>query len=156
MSRLLEDEVVVAAPPERLWQIVDDPAALKRVLPGCEELEAIGADQYRAVMSTRLPFMTLRVRGTAALVDVRRPEHVQIEIAGTPLGLVGSFRVSVPVEVSETVDGGTRAAYAVDLQLTGRLASFGAPILRSTVRGQVREMVANLERELAVGRGDAA
>ncbi|HET6379779.1 MAG TPA: SRPBCC domain-containing protein [candidate division Zixibacteria bacterium] len=149
MSRLLEDVITVAAPRERVWQVVDDPNALQRVLPGCEELEMESPGHYRAVMSTRLPFLTLRVRGTATVTEVQRPEHMRLEISGQPLGLVGSFTVSVPVDLSATDDGGTRASYAVDLHLTGRLAQFGAPILRSAVKGQVREMVANLEHELA-------
>jgi carbon monoxide dehydrogenase subunit G len=102
-------------------------------------------------MSTKLPFMTLRVSGTALLDDLRPPDHVRLEISGRPLGLVGGFTVSVPIDVTTTDDGGTRGSYAVDLQLTGRLASFGAPILRAQVKAQVREMIANLERELASG-----
>ena len=151
MKRLLEDEVVVAAPRERLWALLDDVGALKRILPGCEELEEEGERRYRAVMSTKLPFMTLRVSGTALLDDLRPPDHVRLEISGRPLGLVGGFTVSVPIDVTTTEDGGTRGTYAVDLQLTGRLASFGAPILRAQVKAQVREMIANLERELASG-----
>lgn len=151
MKRLLEDEVVVAAPRERLWALLDDVGALKRILPGCEELEEEGERRYRAVMSTKLPFMTLRVSGTALLDDLRPPDHVRLEISGRPLGLVGGFTVSVPIDVTTTEDGGTRGSYAVDLQLTGRLASFGAPILRAQVKAQVREMIANLERELASG-----
>lgn len=150
MSRLLEDEVALSAPRERAWELIDDAEALKRVLPGCEELVLEAPGRYRAVMRTKLPFLTLRVRGTATVTDVRRPDHLRLEISGQPLGLVGSFTVSVAVDLSETDGGGTRAAYAVDLQLTGRLASFGAPILRSTVKGQVREMIANLERELGL------
>jgi carbon monoxide dehydrogenase subunit G len=149
VKRLLEDEVVVAAPRERLWALLDDVGALKRILPGCEELEEQGERRYRAVMSTKLPFMALRVSGTALLDDLRPPDHVRLEISGRPLGLVGAFTVSVPIDVTTTDDGGTRGTYAVDLQLTGRLASFGAPILRGVVKGQVREMIANLERELA-------
>lgn len=151
MKRLLEDDVVVAAPRERLWALLDDVGALKRILPGCEELEEEGERRYRAVMSTKLPFMTLRVSGTALLDDLRPPDHVRLEISGRPLGLVGGFTVSVPIDVTTTEDGGTRGSYAVDLQLTGRLASFGAPILRAQVKAQVREMIANLERELASG-----
>jgi carbon monoxide dehydrogenase subunit G len=156
MSRLMEDSVTVAAPRDRVWQVVDDPEALKRVLPGCEELEMESPGRYRAVMRTRLPFLTLRTRGTAEVADVQRPTHMRIQISGQPLGLVGSFTVSVPVDLSETDDGGTRADYAIDLQLTGRLASFGAPILRSTVKGQVGEMIANLERELESGEPAAS
>ncbi|MCC6619193.1 MAG: SRPBCC family protein [Chloroflexi bacterium] len=155
MNRLLADEVVVAAPPERLWSLLDDVNALKRILPGCEELVEEAPGLYRAVMRTKLSFLTLRVAGTARLADIRRPDHFRIEIQGRPMGLVGSFTVSVPVDVLSTDDAGTRGSYAVDMQLTGRLASFGAPILKAQVKSQVREMIGNLERELAGSDGPA-
>jgi carbon monoxide dehydrogenase subunit G len=148
MKRLLEDEVIVAAPRERLWSLIDDVDALRRILPGCEELTEESPRRYAAVMHTKLSFMTLRVTGTATLADMRPPDHLRVEITGRPLGLVGTFTVSVPIDAFETDAGGTRGAYAVDLQLSGRLASFGAPILRSQVKSQVRQMIANLEREL--------
>jgi carbon monoxide dehydrogenase subunit G len=148
MKRLLADEVVVAAPRERLWALIDDVDALKRILPGCEALTEEAPGRYAAVMRTKLSFMTLRVTGTATLADLRPPDHMRLEITGRPLGLVGSFTVSVPIDAFETDAGGTRGAYGVDLQLSGRLAAFGAPILRAQVKRQVREMIANLEREL--------
>lgn len=147
MTLLLEDSLTLSAPRDRVWSVVDDPAALQRVLPGCEELVPEGPGRYRATMRTRLQFMTLRMQGTAELQDVRRPDHLRLEISGRPVGLVGSFVVSVPVDLTET-GAVTSARYSVDLRLTGRLAAFGLPILRSTVKGQVRELVANLEREL--------
>ena len=152
MTPLLSDEIVVAAPRERMWAILDDVDALKRVLPGCERLEEEAPHRYRAVMRTKLSFMTLRVTGTAAVDELRPPDHARLEITGRPLGLVGSFTVSVPIDVGEADGGGSRVAYAVHLQVTGRLATFGTPILRGQVKDQVREMVANLEREL---RADA-
>jgi hypothetical protein len=147
VKRLLEDEILVDAPRDRLWELVDDLPAIQRILPGCEELEQLAPNRYRAVMRTKIQFITLRVQGTAELADLHPPDHVRLAISGRPLGLIGSFVVSVPIDVTE-VDGRTRGAYAIDLELTGRLAAFGAPILRATVKAQVREMLENLRREL--------
>lgn len=155
MTRLLEDVIELRGPREYIWSVIDDPSALQRVLPGCEELVADGPGRYRAAMRTRLQFITLRVAGTAELQEVRRPDHLRLDIAGRPLGLVGGFTVSVPIDLSERRSGTTRASYAVDLQLSGRLAAFGLPILRAAVTSQVRDLVANLERELAAS-GTAA
>ncbi|MEX2136921.1 MAG: SRPBCC domain-containing protein [Chloroflexota bacterium] len=155
MKRLLEDEILVDAPRDRLWELVDDLPAIQRILPGCEELEQLAPNRYRAVMRTKIQFITLRVQGTAELVDLHPPDHVRLAISGRPIGLIGSFVVSVPIDVTEA-DGQTRAVYAIELELTGRLAAFGAPILRATVKAQVREMMENLRRELLSQRGDAS
>jgi carbon monoxide dehydrogenase subunit G len=52
----------------------------------------------------------------------------------------------------EPHDGSTEVSYDVDLELSGRLATFGAPLLREVMRGQVTELVRNLEREVARDR----
>lgn len=155
MTRLLEDVVELAAPRSRVWAVIDDPLALRRILPGCEELTAEAPGRYRATMRTRLQFVSLRLTGTAAILDVQRPDHLRLDITGRPVGLVGALAVSVPIDLLEPRPGATRARYTVDLQLSGRLAAFGRPILRSAVSSQVRELVANLERELQ-GTGSAA
>ena len=46
-------------------------------------------------------------------------------------------------------------SYSVDLHVTGRLASFGAPLLRETLRRQVAVLLANVDRELADRRDSA-
>ena len=46
----------------------------------------------------------------------------------------------------------TEVSYAVDLQVTGRLATFGSPLLRETLRRQVAVLLANVDRELAERR----
>jgi hypothetical protein len=42
----------------------------------------------------------------------------------------------------------------MDLAATGRLASFGTPLLRDTARRQVHELVGNLEQEIARGQAE--
>ena len=37
-----------AAPPERVWDLMMDPAAIASCIPGCEALEPDGDDRYRA------------------------------------------------------------------------------------------------------------
>lgn len=134
---------------DRLWPVFDDPAALGRVLPGCERLESGGPGVYRGVLASKLQFLTLRADVEARLVDVERPDRLRLEIDGRPRGLAGGFRAGIPIVLRSRDDGGTDVDYQVELTTSGRLASFGAPILRDTFRRQVAELIANLERELA-------
>jgi len=134
---------------DRLWPVFDDAAALGRVLPGCERLEAAGPGVYRGVLASKLQFLTLRADVEARILDVERPDRLRLEIDGRPKGLAGSFRASIPIGLAARDDGGTDVTYEVALTTSGRLAAFGAPILRDTFRRQVAELIANIERELA-------
>ena len=164
MSELVRDRVVVHGPPEAVWAIIEDPVALARVLPGAESVVATGSGTFQAVLATKIQFLTIRADVEAAFVDADPPRHMRLEMAGRPRGLAGSFVVSVPFDLAPMVVSGpspeprstaTEVSYAVDLQVTGRLASFGAPLLRDTLRRQIAALVANVDRELAE-RGDGS
>ena len=144
------DDARLSVDRETLWPVFDDAAALARVLPGCEQLEEAAPHVYRGVLASRLQFLTMRADVEARILDIERPDRLRLEIDGRPRGLAGAFRASIPIELrtGDDDDPGTIVHYEVSLTTSGRLAAFGAPILRDTFRRQVAELVANLEREL--------
>ena len=145
------DDASLTVDREALWPVFDDAAALARVLPGCESLEEAAPHVYRGVLASRLQFLTMRADVEARILDIERPDRLRLEIDGRPRGLAGAFRASIPIELRTTDGPGTIVHYEVSLTTSGRLAAFGAPILRDTFRRQVAELVANLERELGAG-----
>lgn len=147
MSVLADETVVVRVPRSRIWDVFGDAGLLCRVLPGCETLSATADGAFRGVLATRLQFLTLRADVTATIGDPRPPETLRLELDGKPRGLAGAFRAAIPIELAEA-DGGTRIHYTVELTTSGRLATFGAPILRDSFRKQVAALIANLERVL--------
>lgn len=150
MSELVREKLLVPVSRSAIWSLLDDPVALSRVLPGAESLEPDGDRRWRGVLASKVGFLTVRADATAAILDVREPEHMRLEIDGRPRGLAGSFHASIPFDLEDS-DGATAISYAVDLNVSGRLAAFGAPILRDTLRRQVAQLVDNLGRELGPG-----
>ncbi|HZC33505.1 MAG TPA: SRPBCC domain-containing protein [Candidatus Bathyarchaeia archaeon] len=160
MSELVRDQAVIHGSPDAIWALLEDPAALARVLPGAESIVATGDGSFHGVLASKLQFLTIRADVDAVFREADPPRHLRLEMAGRPRGLAGSFTVSVPFDLSGMVASSpagssataTEVNYAVDLQVTGRLASFGAPLLRDTLRRQVAVLLANVDRELAERR----
>ena len=148
MSLIAEERVHVAAARERIWPVFGDADALRRVLPGCESLDQTAPGTFVGVLATKLQFLTIRADVTARILDPEPQDRLRLELDGRPRGLAGGFRAEIPIELEPDGDG-TTIAYRVDLTTSGRLASFGAPILRDSFRRQVATLVANLDRELA-------
>ncbi len=148
MAELVRDEVTLSGPPESVWAIIEDPAALGRVLPGCETIAADGPGRFRAVLASRIQFLTVRADVVATFHDADPPRHLRLELDGRPRVLAGSFRASIPFDLAPAGEGGTRVSYRVEVAVTGRLATFGTPLMRDTLRRQVAELVRNVEREL--------
>ena len=152
MTQLLADRIALQVSREDLWDILRSPERLARVLPGCEALEVTGPDTYEGMFKTRVQFLTLSAQATARLRDLHPPDRLRLELDGRPVGLAGGFVVSVLLDLEE--DGsGSVVGYTMDMAATGRLATFGTPLLRDVARRQVHELVKNLERE--IGRQEA-
>ncbi len=148
-TRIPGETVTIGAPRGRLWALLDDPAALQRVLPGCEALRADGPDRYMAVLATRAGFMVVRADATVELQDVDRPSSLRLVIAGRPRGIGGEFHVAVPIELEELGARLTSVTYEVALELSGRIASLGGALVGSALHGQVTDLIRNVERELS-------
>jgi carbon monoxide dehydrogenase subunit G len=146
----MKEEVVVEGTRDAIWAVLEDASALQRVLPGAESLEEIGQGRYRGLLATRLGFMTVRADVEASLEDRAPPDHLRLAMTGRPRGLAGTFNVSIPIDLTTAGDDAARTtvAYSVDLTVTGRLATFGRPLLRTAMAREVAELVANLDREL--------
>jgi len=152
MSALLHERVEIAAPPAAILAIIEDPAALARVLPGAEQVEATGPGRFSCVISARIQFMTVRAEVDARLSMPDPPRHLRLDLAGRPRGLAGSFEATIPFDLEPVESPAptyrTAVTYSVDLRMTGRLAGFGAPLMRDTMRRQIAQLVANVEREI--------
>ena len=46
----LEGTYEVKAPRDKVWNAFLDPATLQKAIPGCEKLEQIGPDEYKATL----------------------------------------------------------------------------------------------------------
>ena len=147
-ARLADERVHLPVARERIWPVFHDAPTLARVLPGCESLAELAPGVYQGIAATRLQFLTVRAEITARLVDLEPPDRLGLELRGRPLALAGGFDATVAIELSDAPRGGTDIGYAVDMTTSGRLASFGAPILRDALRRQIAELIRNLEREL--------
>jgi carbon monoxide dehydrogenase subunit G len=149
------DRVEVAAAPAAIWGILDDVAALGRILPGCESVVRLAPDRFSAVIASRVQFMTVRSDVVASLHDADPPRHVRLVLEGRPRGLGGSFRLEVPFDVEPLGPGRSTVAYSLALQLGGSLAGFGGALLTDTLRRQIGDLVRNVELEIA-NAADAA
>ncbi len=150
MSLLLEEVREIGASAEAIWTVLLDAAALARVLPGAEDVVEVSAGRFEAVVASRIQFITIRADVSGVMLDLDRPRHVRLVLDGRPRGLAGSFRVEVPFDLVPLASQRTAVSYVVNLQVTGRLAAFGVPLMRSTMRRQIDQLVANVEHELAV------
>jgi carbon monoxide dehydrogenase subunit G len=131
----LEGSHDVAAPRQKVWDAFLDPARLKKAIPGCEKLEAVGPDEYKATMKIGVGGVKGTFEGKVRLADKKPPESYKLAVEGS--GGPGFVRGETVISLSE-IEGGTRVAYSADVQVGGLIASVGQRML-----GGVSKMMAD-------------
>ncbi len=92
-------------PPERVWQLLMDPAVIAGCIPGCEQLEADGEDRYRARLNLALAAITGTYEGTVQISDKVEPQsyRLTVEGQGKPGFAKGSVAVVLRADGPDTI-----------------------------------------------------
>ena len=125
----------IAAPRQRVWEAFLDPDRLRQAIPGCERLEEVGPDEYKATMKVGVAAVKGTFEGKVRLTDKQAPDSYKMGVEGS--GGPGFVRGEAAITLSDTASG-TRVAYSADVQVGGLIAGVGQRML-----GGVTKMMAD-------------
>ncbi len=93
------------APPDRVWDLLMDPAVIAGCIPGCEQLEPDGEGRFRARLTVALAAITGSYDGTVVISDAVKPERyvLTVEGQGRPGFAKGSATIALRPEGAGTV-----------------------------------------------------
>ena len=77
----LEGTYLFAAPREAVWEALMDPAVLAGALPGGEQMEQTGENQYRAVMNVKVGPVQGRFEGKILLEEMHE-RRMRVRVTG--------------------------------------------------------------------------
>jgi len=121
------------APPERVWDLLMDPASIASCIPGCDKFEPDGEDRYKATLTVALAAITGTYAGSVVLADkVPNTSYRLIaEGQGRPGFVKGNSQIALRAEGTGTV-----------VDVTGTVQT-GGPIARVGQRliGSVSKMM---------------
>lgn len=125
----LEGERRLPATVETAWAALNDPAALKACITGCESLEKTGDDEFTAVMAVRIGPVNAKFKGRLRLVNVQPPTAYTIEFDGQG-GVAGFGKGSADVSLAADGDE-TVLRYVAKAQVGGKIAQIGSRLVDS-------------------------
>lgn len=127
-------ETLLHAGQKDVWTALLDPEAIRRCLPGCQRLDAAGADTFEATVSVGIGAVKGTYSGTVRISDQEPPTGYTISIEGT--GSSGTVQGSGRIELSGS-DQETTVRWTADVQIGGPIASVGQRLI-----GGVAKLVA--------------
>ena len=128
----LKDEVVIAAPRDKVYAALNDPEVLKQSIPGCEELIKHSDTELEAKVVLKIGPVKARFGGTVTLDQTGAPETFSLTGEGSG-GTAGFAKGGADVTLTEE-GGQTTLAYAAKVEIGGKLAQLGSRLVQSTAK----------------------
>ena len=142
----IEGSADIPAPREKVWAAFLDPGILAQALPGCEKLEAIGPNEYKATMKVGVAAIKGTFEGTVKLSDLEPPNRYRMAVEGS--GGPGFVRGAASMQLSD-VPGGTKVSYDADVQVGGLIASVGQRMLGGVTKMMLDQFFTRMTELLA-------
>ena len=116
------------ASPERVWQTLTDPQSLSACIPGCEKMEAVGENEYKATVTISMGPIRSKFDATVKMIDMKPFESYALIIEGKgPSGFVrGESQITLTGR-----DGKTTVDVVSDSSSGGLLARVGQRMMES-------------------------
>ncbi len=124
------------APRDEVWQAVLDPDVLSNSLPGIQDLESIGENEFKARMKIRMGPVQGQVNGIVHLVDLNPPVgyHIILDASGAQGFVKGEGDLKL-----EPQNGSTVLHYSGVAQVGGRIASVGQRLMESSAQALIQQ-----------------
>jgi uncharacterized protein len=145
----LSGEAVLTAPVADVYAALNDPAVLVRTIPGCQRLEMVGPDSYRATVLAGVASIKGTFDGEVRLSDQAPPNSFTLHASGA--GAPGTVTAVARVSLSEGEAGGTLLRYDADATIGGVIGGVGQRMLAGVARKTAGEFFAAVDRTLAAG-----
>jgi len=144
----IEGKFTMKAPIQKVWDFLLAPGTLVSCIPGAEKMEQVDEKTWEGIVKQRVGPISVKVNFTQSLTELDPPKHVKAVGRGTAAGGAGTFSQETIVDMKELGSGEVEVAYSSDVNLVGRLATFGERIMRAKVNQVGNEFIQNLQNKV--------
>jgi carbon monoxide dehydrogenase subunit G len=122
----IENVVEVDAPVDRVWALVNDIPRVAPCMPGAALTGVVDDQTYEGTVAVKLGPLRMTYKGKVVIEDVDEANRsARLAASGKDTKGAGTARATVQTRLEPVGDARTRMSVASDVQLTGRVASFG-------------------------------
>ena len=141
----LSGSYTFAAPAGAVWALLIDPDVIASCLPGCERLEPLGDDRFRADLTMAVASISGRYTGTVAMLDKKPPTSYRLSVDGQ--GKPGFVKGEATIALTEDGQSTTVTVTGVG-QVGGLIARVGQRLLGAVSKMMMDRFFACLQGKL--------
>ena len=143
------------APPQAVWEVLNDPARMAKTMPGVESFDVQDDRHWQANVKIPLGLGILPLTIGFEKTEERPIEYARLRAKGTGVGAIMSMETGF--HLSEG-GGGTEMRWEAEVKIAGPVASMGQRVLQPIVNQQVQNVLTALDKQVqkAAGEGEGA
>ncbi len=136
----------LAAPPDRAYEVLQDPNILAKCIPGCEGLDRIADNEYAMRMKMGIASISGRFEGKVRIEDPDPPASFRMIVEGA--GKIGFVKGDGAISLSPN-GGGSHVHFDGDVQVGGTIANVGQRLIETTAKMIIKRFFDNLAAQTA-------
>jgi len=144
---LIEGKFSLKAPIQKVWDFLFEPGTLASCIPGAEKVDPIDDKTYECIVKQSVGPISVKFKFTVGLTEVDPPKYVKAVGRGQDISKMGTFTCDLTVHLAETKDE-VEVSYQTNVNIVGRLATFGERIMRAKAKSVGEEFTRNLQEKL--------
>lgn len=150
----LSGQATLNAGVDQVYAALNDPSVLVRTIPGCQRLEQVGDDAYRATIIAGVASIKGTFDGDVRLSDQQAPHSFTLHASG--VGAPGTVTAVARVTLAAVDDSTTQLSYEADATIGGVIGGVGQRMISGVARKTAGEFFAAVDRAIAAPAVDRA
>jgi uncharacterized protein len=134
------------APRATVWQVLNDPEAMARTMPGVQSFDVHDDRHWTANVKIPLGLGGLKMTVDMEKIEEREPEFAKLAVKGNGVGAIMNMETSFTL--SDADAGGTAMAWSADVKILGPVGSMGQRVLQPIVNQQVQHVLTALDAQV--------
>ncbi len=133
---LIEETFQVAAPPEKVWRFITDPAEVGPCVPGMEDIQITGPNTYQAKVKLAVGPIKAAFTFNVEVTKETPPSEILSVTRGEEGSRASMVSTNNILRLAPAADGsgGTEVYYSSEISITGRLGKFGLGVMRKKAK----------------------
>jgi carbon monoxide dehydrogenase subunit G len=133
------------APRTIVWQVLNDPAAMAKVMPGVDTFDVKDEKRWTANVKIPLGLGGLKMKIDMERAEEREPEFAKMVIKGNGVGAMLNMETSFDLQESGE---GCAMKWSADVKIAGPVGSMGQRVLQPIVNQQVEQVLSALDAQV--------
>jgi carbon monoxide dehydrogenase subunit G len=144
----IEKTLNVAAAPQRVWELLLDPQVMGGCVPGMQSIDVISPTEYVALMHVKIAFVSAKFKLRTHIVEQRAPGYLRAEGTGEDASVASSLKQQSEIFLTPLDGGGTELRIKVNVDVLGRLGTFGLSVMKTKADRMWEEFGNNLRARI--------